>query len=92
MIQQLSKYFLHHFKHVLNLDFIKALILMVSEISPIILKHNIDLKNVEKGSLYFGIATYGSLSVAFNVPEHEKKLKQHHCFYGLHLWLCMQIV
>ena len=34
---------------------------MVSEISPMILELFIDLKNVEKGSLYFGIATYGSL-------------------------------
>ena len=34
---------------------------MVSEISPIIFQLFIDLKNVEKGSLYFGIATYGSL-------------------------------
>ena len=45
-------------------DFINALYLMVSEISPMILELFIDLKNVEKGSLYFGIATYGSLSLS----------------------------
>ena len=61
MMLQFSKSFLHHFKHALYLDFKKALSLMVSEISPIIFKLYIDLKNVEKGSLYIGITTYGSL-------------------------------